>query len=238
MLRCRRLDFTLGVLLGAFAVGGSAWLPRVFAPSESLELERLTVERIDVVETDGTLRLVISNEARQTMGAVDGKDLPQRQRDAGLIFFNDRGDEMGGLVFGGDEQRAGGIFTFDQFRNDQVLGLMSSERSPGDMDLRQTGLVLWDRPVGESIWDSLETQERVAAMDAQDREAEIAALVEDELYSAQRMFVGRNRDGEVGLELHDRQGRVRLRVMTSKDGEPRIEFLDENGGIVRAVTAE
>src|SRR6266568_5008841 len=67
------------------------------------KFEEIDVERINIVEKDGKLRMVISNEERQHPGIIDGKTLPRKEgRPAGMLFFNDKGDEMGGLTFGGD----------------------------------------------------------------------------------------------------------------------------------------
>src|SRR3712207_5577511 len=65
--------------------------------------EVIDVERINVVEKDGRLRMVISNRERQTPVVVDGKTFPQEGgRSAGMIFFNEKGDEVGGLIFRGN----------------------------------------------------------------------------------------------------------------------------------------
>src|SRR5688500_18911636 len=81
--------------------------------------EEIDVERINVVEKDGKLRLVISNQARQHPGIVNGKIIERKEpRPPGMIFFNHLGDEMGGLIFG--ENGANGHFgslTWDKVRN-------------------------------------------------------------------------------------------------------------------------
>ena len=65
------------------------------------KFEEIDVERINLVEKDGKLRMVISNEERQHPGIVNGKIIPRKgQRPPGMIFFNHLGDEMGGLIFG------------------------------------------------------------------------------------------------------------------------------------------
>ena len=54
------------------------------------------------MEKDGKLKMVISNAQRQHPGSVDGKIIPREEgRPAGMIFFNERGDEVGGLIFSG-----------------------------------------------------------------------------------------------------------------------------------------
>jgi len=63
--------------------------------------EEIDVERINIVETTGELRMVISNQERQHPGIVNGKTIERETaRPPGMIFFNHLGDEMGGLVMG------------------------------------------------------------------------------------------------------------------------------------------
>ena len=82
------------------------------------KFEEIDVERINIVEKDGKLKMVISNAQRQHPGSVDGKVIPRDSgRPAGMIFFNERGDEVGGLVFSGDTGKGQyNSLTFDKFR--------------------------------------------------------------------------------------------------------------------------
>src|SRR2546427_3070101 len=75
---------------------------------QKTRFEEIDVERINVVEKDGTLRLVISNKARGPDPVVSGKTYPRTGGNrAGFIFFNDEGNEDGGLVYGGRRDRDG-----------------------------------------------------------------------------------------------------------------------------------
>src|SRR6478609_9315429 len=65
------------------------------------KFKEIDVERINIVEKTGKLRMVISNGERQHPGIVDGKTLPKRYREPGMIFFNTDGDECGGLIYDG-----------------------------------------------------------------------------------------------------------------------------------------
>jgi hypothetical protein len=60
--------------------------------------DEINVKRINIIENDGTIRMVLSNKERQHPGRIDGKDIDEREREAGLLFFNDEGDECGGCV--------------------------------------------------------------------------------------------------------------------------------------------
>src|SRR5262249_37180953 len=65
------------------------------------KFDEIDVERINIVEKNGKLDMVISNQERQHPGVVNGKVIERKSpRPPGMIFFNQLGDEMGGLIFG------------------------------------------------------------------------------------------------------------------------------------------
>src|SRR5688500_18710476 len=69
------------------------------SPATKLTLEELTVQRINVVEPDGTLRLAIANSARIPDAVVRGKTYPRSIHGvAGMVFFDGQGQEHGGLA--------------------------------------------------------------------------------------------------------------------------------------------
>ena len=178
------------------------------------------LERVNIVEPDGTLRLAISNKERAPDGVIDGKIFPREDgNDAGLIFYNDLGDECGGLVFGAraheDGHDAGMSLTLDQFRQDQVVGVIYLDRD----GRRSAGLHVWDRP-DISLATLAERHEQTGEMpDA----------------GAQRLFVGRNADNAATVALHDAAGKVRLRLVVAASGAAAVEFLDADGTVVRTI---
>src|SRR5919199_6103357 len=93
----------------------------------------IDVERINVVEPDGKLRLVIANRPRSIGPIYKGKPFgyPGGSR-PGIIFFNDEGSENGGLTFSAGRRpdgtyRASSQLAFDQFEQDQILYLNYSD---------------------------------------------------------------------------------------------------------------
>ena len=84
----------------------------------------IDVERINIVEPDGSLRMVISDQEHQHPGIINGEIIKRDEpRPPGIIFFNQVGDEMGGLIFGANGDRGHfGSLTFDKVGNDQALG--------------------------------------------------------------------------------------------------------------------
>jgi hypothetical protein len=128
------------------------------------------------------------------------------------------------------------ILTMDQFRQDQLLGLRYTDQN----GRRAAGLFLWDRPDLdiEEVMDRLRT---VEAMDAgPERDKAWDQLMKDGKLGPHwptRLFAGRNHDNDAAIELHDLDGRVRLRIVVSAEGEAKVEFLDEYGRAVKTLTA-
>src|SRR5450432_581455 len=83
---------TLTGVLAILLLTGAAKKPR---------FDEIDVQRINVVEPDGTLRMVISNHARLPGIIVRGKEQQFARPQAGVLFYNDEATENGGLIFGG-----------------------------------------------------------------------------------------------------------------------------------------
>lgn len=100
------------------------------AVSPRQTLDEIQVHRINVVEPDGTLRMVISNHDRMPGVIVKGKESPKIDRpQAGMLFYNDEGSENGGLVFSGRRNEkgevvdSGGSLSFDKYGASQIVQL-------------------------------------------------------------------------------------------------------------------
>jgi len=200
-------------------------------PDGSATFDELTVKRIHVVDSEGRERVSIAGEFP-----------PRRKELAGLLFHNENGTEAGGLVYygrplpdGGFE--AGGLMTFDQFGEDQVMSIEYAHTPAG----KQNGLRILDRPDGISPQVLAYYRKIEAAQDSEERarlQRELRQNVPPEELSQQRLWVGRDQHGRARLNLCDAAGRTRLRLAVSPEGEAAITFLDEKGEAVRTLGAE
>jgi hypothetical protein len=191
----------------------------------------ISVERINVVDADGTLRLVIANKDRMHPGVMDGKVIDRPRPVAGLIFFNDEGDEVGGLTYAGQEKggerRADAGIMFDQLKQDQTIGLSYTEKN-GE---RRAGFEVWDRSdqrLSELI-DKLNAARKIAEPAA--RDAAVAAARASAPKGPRRVFVGKEADRTASVSLADGDGRPRLRITVDGGGAAAIEFLDAAGKV-------
>jgi hypothetical protein len=220
----------LGVLvLGAF---------RQEAPRG--RFSEIDVERINIVEPDGKLRLVISNRPRSIGPIYQGRPFGYAGGTRpGMIFFNDEGTENGGLTFTGQRQadgryRATSHFAFDQFDQDQVLYFQYTDEN----GRRRLGFNVADRVDANvaNIYDMV--AERDSIMRMTDTAARAEALRRwqaprnGQPLVAQRVFVGRDANRAAVVTLSDPNGRPRLRMQVDSSGAPSVEFLDEAGAVI------
>jgi len=195
------------------------------------KFEEIDVERINVVEKNGKLDMVISNQERQHPGIVNGKLIKRDgPRPPGIIFFNHLGDEMGGLIFG--ENGGNGHFgslTWDKVRNDQTMGFRYLESDNGTY---QSGLEMWQQPniPSDVMLSKYEAANKLA--DETKRKAAIQALIDNNELTTNRLFLGKRRDNSMMLVMNDMKGRARIMMQLAPDGAPKLEFLDDAGKVI------
>lgn len=186
-----------GVLTAIF-LGGA-----VYGNEKRTVLDEITVQRINIVEPDGTPRLIISNHAKLPGVLVRGKEKPLDRPQAGLIFLNDEGSEIGGLIFGGNKgedgkvHNSGGALSFDRYEANQVVQLIGVD----DAENSLAGLAVTDSPSGTDV--------------------------------RRRVWLGRSDDGSASLALRDGNGNKRIVMSVAADGKSQISVLDAKGNTVK-----
>ncbi len=178
-----------------------------FVRFKDAPLNEITVQRINVVEPNGTLRMVISNHAKLPGVIVRGKEqAPFERPQAGVLFFNDEGSENGGLIFGGRRNAkgevvdSGGSLTFDKYDANQIVQLMGVD----DKEDRIAGLIVSDSPTGND--------------------------------TRRRVWIGSRDDGTASLALSDSKGKKRILMEVKSDGAASLSFLDADGKIQNQLT--
>jgi len=223
-------SITLTLVFGYIIISG-------FKSNESSEkFDEITVERINIVEPDGKLKMVISNSERQHPGMFDGEILMERNRPPGIIFFNEEQDEVGGLIYRGNkDDGAGMVLSFDQYKNDQVMQMQYQRNRNGK---QKYGVNIWDRP------EKFTLPKLISAMDSLKKEGisnkqmmEILQEMNDgNPLSAQRLFTGKNYNEQVGVFIKDEFGNDRINIFIDKNNEPKFQILDKDGNIIKEFT--
>jgi hypothetical protein len=195
----------------------------------------IDVERINVVEKDGSTRLVISNKERSPGPIERGKPFgyPGGGR-AGMIFYNDEGTENGGLIFSGKKENgkigAVGSLTFDQYEQDQTIALQYVD----DDGQRRSGLAISDWPTDISGMQFDQKRKALQQMPDGPEKTQARQMLR-QYRSKLRMYAGRGRNGDSLVQLADGEGRPRLQMVVDPAGNARIEFLDEKGKVTQQV---
>lgn len=197
--------------------------------------DRIDVHRINVREPNGKLDLVISNSPQMPPAIVDGKSFPNGPRGPGLLFYNGKGDEDGGLAFSSHtlpngKYSADGQLMFDQYNQDQEVGIEYQDNN----GKRVAGLHVWDRsntPLDQVI-------ARFKGMSRAERNAALRkSIASGTPLVATRVFVGKRPDKSSQVMLADADGRPRLVMVVQASGAAEIQFLDEDGKVVKSISA-
>ncbi len=218
--------------LAAFAIC-SASAAHAESPAEDpTRIGHLIVERLDVVEPDGTLRLVLYSKARDPQIIVRGNVFPHPSRtQSGMLFYNDEGTEVGGLVFAGSRDAdgtssSGGSLTFDGYEQDQIVQILGYREDGEGL----SGLAVTDRP--EEPMDFGRMQDLANATNQEEAEQ----IAEDANFEGtSRAFFGRDSEENSTVVLRDGEGRRRLVMRVGADGEAEIVFFDEQGNAIRTI---
>jgi hypothetical protein len=229
--------------LKAYAVASTLLFGLVFltaaqpAPPQKGRFAEIDAERINILQPDGKLALVLANDQRLPGPIVGGREIKSGRRAAGILFFNGKGDESGGLTYASREKdaayEAGGHFSFDQYNNDQVVFLSYQDNGKS----RGTGLYVVDRPVKPTVADLLEMRRAIEVATGEERtrlERQMREAKERGDFGTQRVFVG-SADRTAMGRLRDTAGRDRIRLVVDSENVARIEILDEKGAVVHSI---
>lgn len=226
----------------------AAALAAVFAltgarePVKHEQFDEITVGRINIVEPDGTKRMVISNRAQFPGDFQQGKERPRpdRREFAGMIFINEEGTENGGFIQKGsiaaDGKVSSGLsLTFDRFRQDQALQLINNDSAMHQF----TGIKINDVPNFKitSMEDIDQFSKEASKLPEAEQRAYWQKLSSEGRLSENRIWLGNTRDKGSSLQLKDAKGRTRMMLLVSAAGQAEILMLDENGKTIKTISA-
>ena len=230
----RFLAIYSGVLTVVFAVTVICG----FAAPRNQTFDQITVHRINFAEPDGTPRLIISDRAEFPGAYMRGKEYPRpdRRDAAGMLFMNDEGSEMGGLIWAGLKAKDGTIqnhahLSFDQYEQDQIFSVDSGQDGADKFSAIRVG-ERGDYPIQEA----LDAKDRIDKLPEAQRKAEWDKFFATHTGDANRIYLGRAADKSASLRIKDEQGRDRLVLRVNAQGDPVIQFLDDSGKVTKEFT--
>lgn len=189
-------------------------------------IDELRVQRIRVVEPDGTTRILIGNSTMADIAPFRGEDRDHPGRDdfGGILFCNDEGTEAGGLLYAGGvvdgEPQQIGFWTVDDFEQNEGFRLGAAQTG----QTRTKWIEFADQPYF-SLGDYMDA--------AKDKTGDELTQVQQQFWPPNvdgngitRLQLSKEAYGTVGLSLRDADGVERIRLAVTADGAATITGTD------------
>ncbi|WP_313098590.1 hypothetical protein [Epilithonimonas sp.] len=195
----------------------------------------IIAKKITIIGEDNLPRMVLSNENRQHPGRMNGKEWAKRERPAGIIFFNNQGDECGGLIYQTKEKdgkiTSGMSFTMDNYKDDQVVQILNDEYYANGKSFIERGISINQFPDGTNIDDRNKKIEEINKItDEKERKIKLRDLLKKE-GSVNRLFIGKTKGNSSGLFLSGPDGQPRMMIYVDEKGNPKIQTFTNKGEI-------
>lgn len=230
--------FALATVTGMVFIISSA-----FKNSGNQRFSEIDVERINIIEKDGTVKMIITNVERFPNGNDIINERPtndDRKKRSGMLFFNEDGIECGGFIYDGQKNEnghsAGLSLTYDQYDGDQVMQLLTTDFKQGNKRVVSSGLTFNDRPKTESQLKTFEIMEELKELRKKDPEAmqEKYKQYEEQglVGGAVRVMIGKNRSENNGLFLFDDKGSPRAMFYVDKENNAKLDFFNGKGEVI------
>lgn len=230
--------FAVATAIGFVVIATSA-----FKKSGNPKFGEIDVERINIVEKDGTIKMVITNVERFPNGKakINGRPTNEdRKKRSGMLYFNEDGIECGGFIYDGQKKgnghSAGLSLTYDQYDGDQVMQMLTQDYREGDKRIVTSGLMFNDRPSKESQIKTAQIMRELGELAKKDPKA---ADEQYKMYEQQgliggspRVMLGKSGSENNGLFLFDNKGKPRAMFYVDKDNKAKLDFFDEKGDII------
>mgnify|MGYP001191869273 CR=1 FL=1 len=222
ILRAYALVSTLAA--GAFLLGA-------VHEARTASFDTLTVHRINVLDREGKLAMVITNHDDFPPPIVNGKPVKRMSgNDAtGIVFYNQQGDEQGALIWSGriakdGSFQSGATLSYDSAKTDQLLQVDDANDNG-----RQSAYVIgWNEPDQTTpAFKQFLREWQAATTDAQKRAVRMKYPGTD---APERFFFGYD-DTQSRVTLHDATGRPRINMFVTNDGQAKLQFLDATGKV-------
>ena len=244
-----KLSQIAGIFIVAFVGGllGFLLAGRLFTIQASTQdvLDELNVKRINILEDNGNYALVLANSNNLPGSIMEGKQNGMRNGVPGIIFYNNLGDEIGGLIFPArnlENSYDGGVqLSMDQIKQ---TGQAIALRHWRNGDFVRSNLEITDYSTEKFAGDLHKDPEIKTVLErlrkTQDESEqehiyykEYLPMLGEKGYLAHRIFLGSEgrEKRRAMLEIKDSHSRPRIRLMVDENDEPRIEILDENGEV-------
>jgi hypothetical protein len=230
--------FAIATVVGITFITSTA-----FKKTGNQKFSEIDVERINIVEKDGTVKMIITNVERFPNGTDIINHRPTnegRKKRSGMLFFNEDGIECGGFIYDGQKTENGhssGLsLTYDQYDGDQVMQLLTQDAGQGDNRFVSSTLAFNDRPSKESQLKTAEIMKELEELRKKDPKAMQEKYKQYEqqglIGGVPRVMLGKSKSQNNGLFLFDDKGMPRAMFYVDKENNAKLDFFDEKGNTI------
>jgi len=230
----RLLQICVGLLFASTAF----LFINIFHPLLQKQRFRLIeAERLNIREKTGILKAALSNSAgfnefqRAERGGVTF---------SGLMFYNEEGQEEGGLVYSGKAvpggQAADVTLTMDQYRQDQNVYLHHEEQKDLQSLHIEDGLSINARPDWTRVKEEYRIYSEMDKLSPEQREELQLKSLQAGKISSNRLFFGVKRGikdnvsyDDTGIFIKNKWGRNAIKLFVDNDNKPHFEVYDQLG---------
>lgn len=224
------------------AIGMLAFILFAFSHSQNRQFKTIDVERINIVEKDGTVKMLITNQDNfpEKGDIINGRPNHDRGKSAGMLFYNDEGMECGGFIYNGAKSdtghSAGLSLTFDQYDGDQMMQLLVSDEELDGKRFKRGGLLFNDRAEHETQLGMMKILEELNGIsDEQERTSKLQEYKKQGLVGANpRIYLGQTTSKKNGIFLFDDKGKPKARFFVNTNNQAKLEILNEAGDVIRS----
>lgn len=110
--------------------------------------DEITVKRINIVDDNGVNRMIISNQERMEPPILFGKKYKRALNPAGIVFYNEKGDECGGIAISKNPETNTYALAFD-YDNADAIGLLTQQNIKTNS--YKSGIVINDKDLTGKI---------------------------------------------------------------------------------------
>ena len=200
--------------------------------ARNASFDTLTVHRINVVDRQGKLAMILTDHDDFPLPVINGKAVKRQSGndENGIVFYNQLGNEQGALIWNGriakdGTSNSGVTLSYDSAKTDQLLQV-DDVNINGHQNAYMTG---WNEPDETTPEYQQLSREWQAATTLEQRRALLRKYPSQIFH--RRFFVGYD-DDKSRVTLHDAGGRPRINMFVTNDGQAKLQFLDADGKVI------
>lgn len=242
-LKMNRELTLLRTFAAAAGIGVAFLAMSAFTKAGNQKFGEIDVERINIIEKDGTVKMVITNVERFPNGNDSINNRPtneDRKKRSGMLFFNEEGMECGGLIYDGRKTEKGhtsGLsLTYDQYDGDQVMQLLMQDDKEGNNRFVRSSIAFIDQPANATQAGISRIVKELNELAKTDRKAMQQKYQEYKKLGlagpVDRMVLGQTKSRSNGLFLFDDKGMPRAMFFIDKENNAQLQFFDEKGNTI------